>query len=203
MSTDTHTLPRKISFWLSMIALVLLSYCIIQQYREIQYTDRAVRARVEFLNYLQKSSTRPIIEVNHAGIITQYNQAAADFFGYPAYQIIGSNLTGLIPEECIEFHQKGFDIQAEQYLRKPEGYHHHHVDVTAIRSDGKPVDFRISTFVTPNIEMVPHITMVVDAEVIREKLPVLITPGVRITNPTPPEIEIETIKEQSQGDSEQ
>ena len=53
-----------------------------------------------------------IINITPAGIITRFNHAAEAMFGWPATEIIGQNISLLMPEKYIKNH----DSYLQNYL---------------------------------------------------------------------------------------
>jgi PAS domain S-box-containing protein len=84
-----------------------------------------------------ENSEDAIISKDLDGIITSWNRAAADLFGYAAEEAIGQPIEMIIPEDRLEEEPR---ILAKIRL----GEHIHHFETQRRRKDGKLVDISVS-----------------------------------------------------------
>ncbi len=63
---------------------------------------------IEFFRIIVDQSPDAIIVADRHGLIQIWNQAAADFFGFPPDEAIGRSLDIIIPEHLRQAHWKGF-----------------------------------------------------------------------------------------------
>ncbi len=82
-----------------------------------------------------ESSLDPIITINHEGIITEFNRAAEQTFGYTRDKIIGTKPTDVLFSSSMA---AGEQQRIERYLNAGEGsLLGHRVEVTAVRANGE------------------------------------------------------------------
>jgi two-component system, LuxR family, sensor kinase FixL len=82
-----------------------------------------------------ESSLDPIITINHEGIITEFNRAAEQTFGYPRDKIIGTKPTDVLFSSSMA---AGEQQRIERYLNAGEGsLLGRRVEVTAVRANGE------------------------------------------------------------------
>ncbi|MGD0384371.1 MAG: PAS domain S-box protein, partial [Thermoguttaceae bacterium] len=82
-----------------------------------------------------ESSLDPIITINHEGIITEFNRAAEQTFGYTRDKIIGTKPTDVLFSSSMGV---GEQERIERYLSAGEGsLLGHRVEVTVVRANGE------------------------------------------------------------------
>ena len=82
-----------------------------------------------------ESSLDPIITINHEGVITEFNRAAEQIFGYPREKIIGTKPSDVLFPPTLGV---GEQERIERYLNAGEGsLLGKRVEVTAVRSNGE------------------------------------------------------------------
>ena len=117
----------------------------------VTFTDITERKKVE--QALRDSETRANAILNHAlegiitidehGIINSFNPAAEKLFGYQTFEVVGKNVTLLIPENFRSAHEKGLKNYLETGVTKVIGIG---AEVVGLRKDGStfPLDLGIS-----------------------------------------------------------
>ena len=55
-----------------------------------------------FMQAVLESARDAILVCNSEGIVTHWNDAAAELFGYSAQEIVGQPVTTLTPADCLE-----------------------------------------------------------------------------------------------------
>jgi PAS domain S-box-containing protein len=110
---------------------------------ERKHTEEALREREELLQAILNTAADGIITIDHDGIIRSVNAAAERMFGYNAAEMLGQNVTMLMPATERELH----DRYIAQYLQTREK----HIigisrEVDAQRKDGTvfPTDLAVS-----------------------------------------------------------
>jgi two-component system cell cycle sensor histidine kinase/response regulator CckA len=95
-----------------------------------------------------ESASQGILAVDARGTILLANSAAAEMFGYPLDELIGSELSALIPDSVKEAHNADFRHYIAEPTVRPMGIG---LDLSARRRDGSefPVEVSLS-FVTLN-----------------------------------------------------
>jgi two-component system sensor kinase FixL len=82
-----------------------------------------------------ESSLDPIFTINHEGVITEFNRAAEQTFGYPREKIIGTKPSDVLFAPSMELGEKE---RIERYLSAGEGsLLGKRVEVTAVRANGE------------------------------------------------------------------
>jgi len=92
-----------------------------------------------------------IVSINERGVIQEYNQSAKRIFGYPAKEIIGKNITKLIPSK-IE-HKQGELI--EQDFITYEAHAEQSSEVIGVRKDEQnfPIELSVSVSTINNTQV--------------------------------------------------
>ncbi|MEK6663709.1 MAG: diguanylate cyclase [Pseudomonadota bacterium] len=77
--------------------------------RAVQDRTRELSEREEVLRSITNAAQDAVIMIDHAGLVTYWNPAAEQLFGFSAAEIMGHNLHDLImPERYLARHQEGF-----------------------------------------------------------------------------------------------
>ncbi len=85
-----------------------------------------------------ESSLDPIITINHAGIITEFNRAAEQTFGHPREKVLGTKPSEVLFPPTVN---AGAQDRIDRYLDVGEGsLLGRRVDVTAVRANGDSFD---------------------------------------------------------------
>jgi protein-histidine pros-kinase len=137
-----------------------------QDYLDKPFSTRELRARVRNLIALQRArallvgtaSTAAIFDValdgivsmNHKGVVTGFNGAAEQMFGYARNEALGRPLAELIiPPSLREAHQEGL----ARYLASGEGaIVGKRVTLSAMRKDGTEFPIELSVLRVPNVD---------------------------------------------------
>jgi len=94
----------------------------------------------EFLASIVESSQDAVIGKNLDGIVTSWNRAAEDIFGYPASEIIGQAIVILFPPELADE-----EPMILEQLRRGERIEHY--ETVRLTKDGRRID--VSLTVSP------------------------------------------------------
>ena len=96
---------------LSSLPIILAFFAIfLFKIRRLLYWEMdRLNYRTTQLNTILDTAASAIITVDHSGIILSFNHAAEKIFGYKLHEIIGHNVTILMPDELAKQH--------EEYLR--------------------------------------------------------------------------------------
>ena len=108
--------------------------------RDITERNRAVRSESELTSRLAaivQSSTDAIIGKTLDGVITSWNAGAQDIYGYTAEEMIGRNISELVPPDRA-------DELAEILARVRRGERVSHFETKRIRKDGTIGDVSVS-----------------------------------------------------------
>lgn len=89
-----------------------------------------------------------IVSLNDRGVIQEYNQSAKEIFGYPPEDIIGKNITLLIPSRIEQAQQETVTQNCIDFEQLSEKY----LEVIGTRQDGQnfPIDLSISVSMINN-----------------------------------------------------
>lgn len=127
LSQSAHMVPQTLSILLAMVSmfifLVLGLANAILRYRDLW---QAVALRDARLNAMIDAANDGVITINSQGLVQDFNPAAERVFGYQRDEVIGRNVSMLMPSPLAEQH---------------DGYIHKHIDApqTAIRVNGREV----------------------------------------------------------------
>ena len=93
-----------------------------------------------------ESSLDPIIAINHQGIITEYNQAAEQVFGYPRERVLGTKPSDVLFPAGMSV---GQEDRLDRYLAAGEGsMAGKRIEVTAVRANGEIFDAEIAMVIS-------------------------------------------------------
>ena len=96
-----------------------------------------------FMQAVLESARDAILVCNSEGIVTHWNDAAAELFGYSAQEIVGQPVTTLTPADCLEQERPMLDRIAR---REAISYWH----TQRLRKDGQLIEVYLS--VTPVVD---------------------------------------------------
>jgi len=118
---------------------------IVQASRDI--TDRkraemALRESEERFRAVVEASKDAMIAINREGLITVFNRAAEEMFGYRQERMVGQSVDCLMPEEYREGHRQG----RESYFSRgePSTFTGKTTELPALRSDGHVFPMELS-----------------------------------------------------------
>lgn len=115
-------------------------------------TEQALRDSETRANAVLNHALEAIIMIDEQGIIHSFNPAAEKFFGYKPSEILGKNVTCLIPESFRNAHEQGLKNYLETGITKVIGIG---AEVVGLRKDGStfPLDLGISEMVLGETRM--------------------------------------------------
>ena len=137
-------LPASVAAWpaalldaclLTAATSPLLWWVIIRPLRQIAATERAKAASIV------ETAAEGIITINEQGIVESFNRAAEEIFECPAEEIVGSELTTLMPQRVAVQHREAMlrYLETGQALLTRKT-----VEVTGQRRDGSEVPLELS-----------------------------------------------------------
>jgi len=133
-----HDAQQSAQRTLAMLGLLLLfvAAALAALYARIRRESRERRNSEERLRAVVDTAADGIITIEANGSIQSFNPAAERLFGHAAHEVIGRNVSLLMPEP----HRSGHDGYLQRYLESGEP----HVigvgrEVTAQRKDGSPI----------------------------------------------------------------
>ncbi|MBT3765218.1 MAG: PAS domain S-box protein [Rhodospirillaceae bacterium] len=144
-STNTIQRGKSLIKNSALIIPVLLILCglIVWLLRRfwLEVTDRA-----SWLNSIVNNTAEGIVSIDDAGIITSMNPAAEDMFGYDSTEILGQNISCLMPQDKQAAHQeytKKSKIHSPKIINKSR-------DLEGKRQDGTifPIEINVAPMET-------------------------------------------------------
>ena len=93
----------------------------------VDITERQLKmAESGYLSAILDASKDPIISKNLSGIITTWNRAATDLFGYGADEVIGRHISLLVPPELLDDEERVMArVRGGEICEDAETYHLH------------------------------------------------------------------------------
>ncbi len=117
IDTDELMQPiRRHFLWIAPFLAVLLALGFALLRWQVGKPVREVESARMRLRGILDNSADGIITIDDHGIVESFNFAAARIFGYPAFEVIGKNVSMLMPEPYRLSHDKGI----RDYLRSGE-----------------------------------------------------------------------------------
>lgn len=116
-----------------------------QELRKREELEAAARHESLRLQTLLDNTIDSVITINHHGIIENYNKASIALYGYQPEEVIGQNITMLMPASYRDLHKLGMSrflsTEESRILGQP-------VEVEAQHKNGKafPIELTISDF---------------------------------------------------------
>jgi PAS domain S-box-containing protein len=107
----------------------------------------ALRGSEERFRAIAESANDAIVSADRSGNIVSWNPKARSIFGYSANEILGSNLTRLMPARYREAHTHGFERWATEGCSRMLGAT---IELTGARKDGSefPIEVSLSSWST-------------------------------------------------------
>ena len=142
---DGHLIPIELSLSTWLIGDERYYSGIIRNISERKFMEELNQAIKLKFQSITESANDAIISANEAGDIQSWNKAAEHIFGYTEEEMLGGQLTVIIPERYREPHQKGIERVAKG------GKHHvigHSVELSGLHKDGHeiPIEMSLSTW---------------------------------------------------------
>lgn len=132
---------------------------IIQDITDLKAVNERLRQESQRNHTILENIADGIIAIDSQGLITSFNPAASRVFGYSPHQVIGRNVSMLMPEP----HRSAHDGYLRRYLQTGEqrimGAPR---EVEGIRSDGSLFSLELSVSEVPGAEGVTFLGMVRD-----------------------------------------
>lgn len=121
--------------------------CILHRHADDRTRLRAALAEVQAgKRAILESSLDPIIAINHQGIITEYNQAAVQVFGYPRERVLGTKPSDVLFPPGMSVGQQD---RLDRYLEAGEGsMAGKRIEVTAVRANGEIFDAEMALVIS-------------------------------------------------------
>ncbi len=129
-----------------LMALILLVMEVLLIFRPmvshvVRHVDALRASEARFQSISGSSSVAIIMAVDEAGKIVFWNTAAQNTFGYTELEILGKQLTSLIPERFREAHLNGFDEALRTQKFTPRNLSR---EVIALHKDGHEFPIELS-----------------------------------------------------------
>lgn len=121
----------------------LLVWSIVQDITARVTAERETSEREQYLRLLIANVVDAIIIIDTRGIIETFNHAAEDIFGYDEQEVLGHNLSMLMPEP----HRSAHDSYLQDYEKRGEGrVLEQNRELTAVRRNGEifTIELRVS-----------------------------------------------------------
>ncbi len=107
-----HQEPLLMIIWLAPLVLGGFGYVLDNATESIKHQVLLSEIQKQTLETIFETVGSAIISINRHGIVTNFNHAAEEIFGYQANEVIGKNVKILMPEEIASQH----DQFLENYL---------------------------------------------------------------------------------------
>ncbi len=107
--------------------------------------EEALRSSEELNRSITESATEGIISIDSDGYILLWNQAAQNMFGYPATDMLGQDLSNIIPALYKNSHQRALQRLEQGGESKLLGKI---IEISAMRKDGSefPIELSLSSW---------------------------------------------------------
>lgn len=138
-------LLQLITFGLVIAACAYFAIVVLQQRNSALKREVALRESRDLLRATVKSALDSVLIADSNGVIVDLNDAAADMFGFPATEMMGREMSGMImPERLRAAHKAGMARYAATGKAKVMG---RRIEIDAQRKDGSefPIELSISS----------------------------------------------------------
>lgn len=133
--------------------------------RALEESDLRAESESEALQAVLEEAVEAILTIDETGVIRRYNRAAERLFGYAPDEVLGKNVSMLMPEPDRSRHDRYLSRYHETQQPKIIGKGR---DVTALRKDGSTCPVRLSVSKTTDPTGAPVYTgLLVDLTGIR------------------------------------
>ncbi|MEK9629327.1 MAG: response regulator [Nitrospinota bacterium] len=143
MSPDAVQIMSHLSNEIYFVILAFLfpaAFTITLVIKSRALAEEQLRASEEMIRSVTENSMDGIILIDESGTIQSFNSACEKLLGYRAQEVVGKNITLLIPESHIEKHNQGF----ERYLKTGEArLIGTIVEVPCLKKDGSVLDIEL------------------------------------------------------------
>lgn len=145
LSLKQLLLLQLVTFAMVIAACAYFAVVVLQQRNSALKREVALRESRDLLRATVKSSLDSVLIANAEGVIVDLNDAAAEMFGYPAAEMTGQEMSGMImPERLRAAHKAGMARYAATGKARVLG---RRIEIDAQRADGTefPVELSISS----------------------------------------------------------
>ncbi len=162
---------QLITFGLVIASCAYFATVVLQQRNSALKREVALRESRDLLRATVKSSLDSVLIADSEGVIVDLNDAAADMFGFPASEMTGREMSGMImPERLRSAYKAGMPRYAATGKAKVMG---RRIEIDAQRKDGSefPIELSISaTGSGSNARYVAFIRDITDRRMVEETL---------------------------------
>jgi PAS domain S-box-containing protein len=118
---------------------------IVRDISERLHAEAAIRDSEARFRAIFETAVDGIITIDEWGIVTSFNPAASRMFGYPSVEVIGRNVSMLMPEPDRSRHDGYLDAYLTTGVKRIIGIGR---EVVGLRNDGRtfPLDLAVSEF---------------------------------------------------------
>ncbi len=120
-----------------------------EEIAERQRAEHALRDREARLRSIVETAVDGIVLINEQGVIESFNRAAERIFGYPAAEVMGRNVSMLMPPPYRDEHDQYLQSYRDTGIRKVIGLGR---DVVGRRKDGSEFPMELAVSETPTNE---------------------------------------------------
>jgi len=132
---NANTLKKTITVLITLLAIVWLIICMIIAYeKEKDYLNElAIREKDARIRDIVDTAFDAIITINENGLISSFNKAASNMFGYDESEAIGNSINMIVPSPHKEMHDnyvaRYIETREAHIIKKPR-------EVDALKKDG-------------------------------------------------------------------
>jgi PAS domain S-box-containing protein len=141
MATEVFQVSRTV--FIALLMSSLIAWLAIRHRRgyelELHARNKELEETQDFLSSIVRDSAEGIVTLDVEDRITSWNRAAERIFGWRADEVVGMNVTRMMPDDPLILEDRR---RVAGRLRAGETVRDH--ETTRVRKDGKPISVRIS-----------------------------------------------------------
>ena len=150
---------RVTIFMVSIIGIILGTFLFLRIVNPMiaKYQDAEKMIRTIFDNIAV-----PIVKIDQNGIIEEFNQAAGVVFGYALAEVIGQNITMLMPEDSREKHQSALTRFVTGEKNSESSIINQRVEITGQHKDGSQIPLELAVSIIHQGDVVSFVGVLRD-----------------------------------------
>lgn len=144
---STNSMSSYLIVMICLLALIIVGMLswmystILLKHRQVSAEKTLLELSEERFRSVAQSANEAIITIDEQARVTYWNSAATRIFGHPEHEIMGQDISRIIPERFLEAHQAGINQVANNFDTKVASGS---VERFGLRNDGSEIPIELS-----------------------------------------------------------